>query len=83
MLRILMLAGLLATSGSALAHDDDDDGYRHDRGISTGPSFIISFGNRHHDHHHSLYESDVPRYWFHSHYRPEPVIVLPPFMPAG
>lgn len=76
MLRTLILAaGLLAASGSALAHDDY--GYRHGRVISVEPNFVISFGTRHHDGFRILYESGGHRYWTHSQYSPGPVIVLP------
>ena len=77
MLRTLILAaGLLAASGSALA--DYDHGYRHGRVISVEPNFVISFGSRHHDGFRILYESGGHRYWTHSYHRPGPVIVLPP-----
>ncbi|MEW6120007.1 MAG: hypothetical protein AB1593_07955 [Pseudomonadota bacterium] len=77
MLRTLILAaGLLAASGTALAYDDY--GHRHGRVISVEPHFTISFGSRHHDGFRILYESGGYRYWTHSHYRPGPVIVLPP-----
>ena len=77
MLRTLILAaGLLAASGSALA--DYDPGYRHGRVISVEPNFVISFGNRHHDGFRILYESSGHRYWTHSYHHPGPVIVLPP-----
>ena len=77
MLRTLILAtSLLAASGTALAHDHY--GPRHGRVISVEPNFVISFGSRHHDGFRVLYESGGQRYWTHSHYRPGPVIVVPP-----
>jgi hypothetical protein len=78
MLRTLVLAaGLLAASGPTLAYDDP--GYRHGRVISVEPHVVISFGNRHHDGTRILYESGSHPVWTsNSHYRPTPVIILPP-----
>ena len=76
MLRTLILAtSPLAASGSALAYDY---GSRHGRVITVEPNIVISFGSRHHDGFRVLYESGGQRYWTHSHYRPGPVIVVPP-----
>lgn len=77
MLRTLILAaGLLAASGSALAYDDY--AYRPGRAISVEPHFVIAYGNRHHDGYRILYESGGHRYWIHSHSRPGAYYVLPP-----
>lgn len=70
--RLLLAAALLATSATALAHDD-----HYGRVITVEPQFTISFGTRHHDGFRVLYESGGSRYWTHTHDHPGPVIVLP------
>lgn len=70
--KFLLAAALLATSATALAHDD-----RYGRVITVEPHFSISFGTRHHDGFRVLYESGGSRYWTHTHHHPGHVIVLP------
>jgi hypothetical protein len=74
MLRTLLITtALMATAGTAFAHDD----YGYGRVVSVEPQISISFGTRHHDGFRVLYESGGYRYWTHTSYHPGHVIVLP------
>lgn len=70
--KLLLAATLLASSATALAHDD-----RYGRVVTVEPHFSISFGTRHHDGFRVLYESGGSHYWTHTHHHPGRVIVLP------
>jgi hypothetical protein len=76
MLRTLLIAGVLLTaSGASFAHGDD---YGYGRVVAVEPHVVISFGTCYPDGFRVLYESGGARYWTHTAYYPDRVIVLPP-----